>query len=187
MINKHYAGIFGALVIAVVFSAPGNAQQGVEAKLQICGSCHGAEGRPISPGIPIIWGQTEYFLTKQLHDYISGDRESPIMSSLAKALTQPELRPAAKYFSAKQWPAKTAQASAPATPEGIALCQICHQQGFVGGDVFIRGKALGARLAPPVGPRNCWASAATSGQSRFLLNTVASHICQLVKSPNSLG
>ncbi|HEY7298731.1 MAG TPA: c-type cytochrome [Xanthobacteraceae bacterium] len=133
MINKHYAGIVGALVIAAALSAPGNAQQGVEAKLQICSSCHGAEGRPISPGIPIIWGQTEYFLTKQLHDYISGDRESPIMSSLAKTLTQPELRPAAKYFSAKPWPAKTSQAAAPAAPEGIALCQICHQQGFVGG------------------------------------------------------
>ena len=133
MINKHFAGIFGALVIAAALTVPGNAQQGVEAKLQICSSCHGADGRPISPGIPIIWGQTEYFLTKQLHDYISGDRESPIMASLAKTLTQPELRPAAKYFNQKPWPAKTAQTAAPAEPEGMALCQICHQQGFVGG------------------------------------------------------
>jgi cytochrome c553 len=133
MINKQFAGIFGALAISAALSAPGNAQQAVEAKLQICSTCHGANGQPISPGIPIIWGQTEYFLTKQLHDYISGDRDSPIMSPLAKTLTQPELRPAAKYFSAKTWPAKTAQTAAPAAPEGIALCQICHQQGFIGG------------------------------------------------------
>jgi cytochrome c553 len=133
MINKQFAGIFGALVISAALSAPGNAQQDVEAKLGICSTCHGANGQPISPGIPIIWGQTEYFLTKQLHDYISGDRESPLMSPLAKTLTQPELRPAAKYFSAKAWPAKTAQTAAPAAPDGIALCQICHQQGFVGG------------------------------------------------------
>src|ERR1700757_1200883 len=131
MTNKHFAGIFGAVVIAAALSAPGSAQQGVEAKLQICSSCHGAEGRPISPGIPIIWGQTEYFLTKQLHDYISGDRESPIMASLAKTLAQAELRPAAKYFNAKQWPAKTAPAAAAPAPEGMALCQICHQPGFV--------------------------------------------------------
>ena len=73
MINKQLAGILGALVISAALSAPGNAQQDVEAKLQVCSACHGANGQPISPGIPIIWGQTEYFLTKQLHDYISGE------------------------------------------------------------------------------------------------------------------
>src|SRR5947199_8722489 len=71
MINKHFTGILGAAVMTAALSAPGNAQQDVEAKLQVCSACHGANGQPISPGIPIIWGQTEYFLTKQLHDYIS--------------------------------------------------------------------------------------------------------------------
>ena len=133
MINKQLAGILGALVISAALSAPGKAQQDVEAKLQVCSACHGANGQPISPGIPIIWGQTEYFLTKQLHDYISGDRESPIMAPLARTLTQAELRPAAKYFNAKMWPAKSAPAAAAPAPEGMALCQICHQPGFVGG------------------------------------------------------
>ena len=81
-------------------------------------------------------GQTEYFLVKQLHDYKSGDRENLVMASFAKRLTQAELRPAAAYLSKKSWPAQPIQpvsAVVKAPPDGIAVCQICHQQGFVGG------------------------------------------------------
>ena len=54
------------------------------------------------------------------------------MASMAKRLTQAELRPAAQYFSKKQWPARATPAAAVSAPNGIAVCQICHQPGFVG-------------------------------------------------------
>src|SRR5215467_10892207 len=112
MINRHLPTIFGALVIVAALGAPAGAAEGIEAKLQICSSCHGENGQPIDATIPNIWGQTEYFLVKQLHDYRAGDRDNLIMASMAKRLTQAELRPAAQFFSKKTWPARTT----PATP-----------------------------------------------------------------------
>jgi cytochrome c553 len=133
MINNHFPAIFGALVISAMLAAPTNAADDIEAKLKVCGACHGENGQPINATTPIIWGQTEYFLVKQLHDYKSGDRESPLMEPFAKTLTQADLRPAARYFASKSWPAKRTAVAVTSPPEGMTVCQICHQQGFVGG------------------------------------------------------
>jgi cytochrome c553 len=133
MINNHFPTIFGTLVILAALAAPANAAEGIDAKLQVCGSCHGENGQPIDATIPIIWGQTEYFIVKQLHDYKSGDRENLVMASFAKRLTQADLRPAARYFASKSWPARPASAASTSPPDGITVCQICHQPNFVGG------------------------------------------------------
>ena len=135
MIRKHLPALFGTLALAAVLGAPAGAEgiEGIEDKLKVCSSCHGENGKPIDPTIPTIWGQTEYFLVKQLHDYKSGDRENLVMASFAKRLTQADLRPAAAWLSKKTWPARETPAAAATAPEGIAVCQICHQQNFVGG------------------------------------------------------
>jgi cytochrome c553 len=131
--SKNYIRFLGALIALAGLYGTANAQGGVEAKLQVCSSCHGVDGQPINPTIPTIWGQTEYFLVKQLHDYKTGDRENQIMAAFAKSLTQEELRPAAAYFSKKTWPTRSTPAASVPAPEGMAVCQICHQQNFVGG------------------------------------------------------
>jgi cytochrome c553 len=133
MINHHLPAIFGSLVILAVLGAPAGAAEGIEEKLQVCSTCHGENGQPIDATIPIIWGQTEYFLVKQLHDYKSGDRENLVMASFAKRFTQAELRPAAAYLSKKSWPARATPAAAASPLDGIAVCQICHQPNFAGG------------------------------------------------------
>jgi cytochrome c553 len=132
MINNHLPAIFGTLVIVAALAAPARAE-GIEDKLQICSTCHGENGQPIDATIPTIWGQTEYFLVKQLHDYKSGDRENLVMASFAKRLTQADLRPAAAYLSKKPWPVRTTPVAAVAAPDGITVCQICHQPNFAGG------------------------------------------------------
>jgi cytochrome c553 len=132
MTRHHLPALFATLVITAAVCAPAGAD-GIEDKLQICASCHGQDGKPIDATIPTIWGQTEYFLVKQLHDYKSGDRENLVMASFAKRLTQAELRPAAAYLSGKTWPARQTPAASVPPPDGIAVCQICHQQNFVGG------------------------------------------------------
>ena len=133
MLNHRLPTVFGTLVIVAALGAPAGAAEGIESKLQICSTCHGENGQPIDATIPIIWGQTEYFLVKQLHDYKSADRENLVMASFAKRLTQAELRPAAQYFSKKSWPARSAPVAAVPAPDGIAVCQICHQPNFAGG------------------------------------------------------
>jgi cytochrome c553 len=39
-------------------TAPANAADEFEAKLQTCNACHGQNGQPVDKSIPIIWGQT---------------------------------------------------------------------------------------------------------------------------------
>lgn len=136
MINNRLPTIFRAMLIsAAALAAPANAADDIEAKLQVCSSCHGANGVPTDPKtIPIIWGQTQVFLVKQLHDYRAGDRDNPTMAAMAKFLSQEELRPAAAYFEKKTWPSRQGAApAAVAEPKGIEVCQACHQKGFVGG------------------------------------------------------
>lgn len=135
MINNRFPMTVRALLLfAAALVAPANAADDLEAKLQVCSSCHGASGVPSDPKtMPIIWGQTQVFLVKQLHDYRAGDRDNPIMAAMAKTLSQEELRPAAAYFEKKMWPAKQGTSTPLPAPNGIAVCQACHQQGFVGG------------------------------------------------------
>ncbi len=122
--------------------------------MQVCSGCHGQNGVPADPKTtPIIWGQQENYLYKELHDYHSGARDNPIMSPLAKGFSLDDLRKVAAYFAAKTWPARSAAdtsaapatagtssaaAAAPSTasmkpPPSAAMCKACHGQNFEGG------------------------------------------------------
>jgi|SRR5579862_1161049 len=134
MVDDRFPKFIGALVVfAAALAGPAAAQNAVESKLQVCGACHGQDGQPINVNTPIIWGQLTNFLVKQLHDYRAGDRDNPIMKGMAQTLTQEDLRPAAMYFTAKTWPAKKTTAAPGPMPDGMQVCQACHQPGFVGG------------------------------------------------------
>lgn len=134
MDNHHIPIIFGALILlAAPLAAPTKGAEPIEGKLQVCGTCHGENGESINATTPIIWGQQEYFIVKQLHDYKSQDRDSKIMAPMAEMLTQQEFRPAAAYFARKSWPARHAAVAVTSPPNGMERCQICHQPNFAGG------------------------------------------------------
>ncbi len=128
--------IVGAAVGFVFTAVSAYAADDIEAKAQACSVCHGQNGVPIDPKtIPIIWGQQQSYLMKQLRDYRNGERNNPIMTPLAKGLAEEDLRKLAAYFAAKTWPAQPAAAAAAAgaPPNGIAQCAKCHQPNFEGG------------------------------------------------------
>jgi cytochrome c553 len=134
MFAASFSKIFWAGVCFVLAAVPAYAADDIEAKAEACAACHGQNGVPTDPKIvPIIWGQQQSYLVKQLHDYRSGDRDDPIMSPIAKELAQDDLRKIAAYFAAKRWPAQTAAAANPSPPHGISQCQPCHQPNFEGG------------------------------------------------------
>ena len=134
MFKRFFSTIFGAGVGFAVTVVPAYATDDIEAKAQVCAACHGQNGVPTDPKtIPIIWGQQQSYLVKQLHDYRSGDRDNPIMSPIAKSLAQEDLRKIAAYFAAKGWPTQRAAAASASPPNGIAQCQPCHQPNFEGG------------------------------------------------------
>jgi cytochrome c553 len=134
MFARLFLAIFGAAISLTAAAAPASAADDIEAKAQACAACHGQNGVPIDPKtVPIIWGQQQAYLVKQLHDYRSGDRDNAIMSPIAKGLAQQDLRKIAAYFAAKSWPAQNAAPAPAPPPKGIAQCQPCHQQKFEGG------------------------------------------------------
>ena len=133
--------VFGVLAALTVLAAPARAaeaapdptvQREFGAKLLVCNVCHGDRGIPKSANIPIIWGQQENYLLKQLHDFEGGDRNVEVMAWMAKTLTPAEQAPTAGNFAKKDWPARTGNAAATAAPRGVAVCQACHAQNFLG-------------------------------------------------------
>jgi cytochrome c553 len=134
MFTRLLSTIFGVGIGFAAAVAPAYAADDIEAKAQTCAACHGQNGVPADPKtMPIIWGQQQSYLMKQLHDYRSGDRDNPIMSTIAKGLAQDDLRKLAAYFASKTWPAQQAAAAPASPPNGIAQCQPCHQPNFEGG------------------------------------------------------
>jgi cytochrome c553 len=133
--------ILGALAAWAMLAGPAQAAEGaadagtnreLSAKLLVCEACHGPNGMSKAAIIPNITGQREDYILKQLHDFRSGERNVEIMKWMSESLTEPERAVAAAYFSKKGWPAKATPAAATAAPRGIAVCQACHQQNFMG-------------------------------------------------------
>ena len=141
MINNHFPTVFAALVVLAALTASANAAEQIAstgerefgAKMLVCNTCHGARGVPHNPTIPVIWGQQENYLTKQLHDFQSGDRNFEAMAWMTSNLSQSEMASAAAYFTKKSWPAQSAGAASASPPAMAAVCQVCHQQNLVGG------------------------------------------------------
>ena len=148
MFNNHFPTVFAALVVVAALTAPANAAEQTAAvsrgiaptgerefgaKMLVCNTCHGAKGVPQNANIPVIWGQQENYLAKQLHDFQSGDRNFEAMAWMASTLSQSETASAAASFSNKSWPARSADAASTSPPALAAVCQVCHQQNFVGG------------------------------------------------------
>ena len=138
MVKGPLAIIFCA--IAALVALPAYGADDINARAQVCASCHGQNGKPVDNATPIIWGQQANYLYKDLHDYHSGARANPIMASIAKSFSLEDLRAMADYFAAKTWPTAAAKAAAKTPPASVAMCKACHGQNFEGG-------APGPRLA----------------------------------------
>jgi cytochrome c553 len=134
MRTRFCSAIFGIGIGLVVAFPPAQAADEIEAKAQPCAACHGDKGAPADPKtMPVIWGQQQSYLMKQLRDFRSGERKSAIMSPIAMGLAEGDLRRIAAYFAAKTWPARHGSAKPLSPPKAVAQCRACHQPNFEGG------------------------------------------------------
>lgn len=129
-----------ALALAAV-ALPAKAQSApppeIAAKVELCASCHGADGKPVLEGAPIIWGQQMFYLLTQLRDYRAGRRANETMSPVAAELSDEETKALAEFFSAQPWPAVSFAASEEQTAAAestitSAQCPQCHLATFRG-------------------------------------------------------
>jgi cytochrome c553 len=90
------------LVLLLVSQMP--AKAGVEDSAAICAGCHGEEGVPTDKKFPVIWGQNQEYLLKQLGDFKSGARKNEMMTDIAAALDDQTMLDLSTYFAAKRSP-----------------------------------------------------------------------------------
>jgi cytochrome c553 len=103
----------------------------------VCTTCHGENGMPAEPDIPILWGQEFYYLYVQLKDYKAGRRENDIMQGMVADLSKEQMQALAQYFAEKPWPRTSfsvgdAERSEGETALGSGQCSQCHLGGYNG-------------------------------------------------------
>ncbi len=121
--------------------------------VHVCSSCHGFEGRSISPTFPRLAGQQEQYIEAQLHAFRDHTRADPhahtYMWGMAARLTDSDIKGLATYFSSRQ--------PVPGTPgdptlmaagkaifdngiesRSVPACQVCHGDKGQGADAVPR-------------------------------------------------
>ena len=81
----------------IKFVKAGNAQRGQELA-KTCAGCHGEKGISTTANYPSLASQLPSYLFKQLQDYKSDDRQDPIMSGIAKSLSDQDMADLAAWF-----------------------------------------------------------------------------------------
>ncbi|WP_300238730.1 c-type cytochrome [Pseudomonas sp.] len=121
-------------------------QGGTQPGATACLACHGADAMGLAPaGFPRLAGLPAGYLAKQLHDFRSGARSSPVMQPLAKALSEDEITAVTGTLAAMPGPKTQAigrSQAASGVGERLALrgawerqvpeCVSCHGPGGVG-------------------------------------------------------
>lgn len=103
----------------------------------VCAACHTADASRGAPANPILKGQHPEYLAKQLQEFKSGKRASPIMKPIATALSEEDIRNVTAFYASKPPSNGTAKNKATITlgekiyRAGIAdrqvpACAACH-------------------------------------------------------------
>ena len=89
---------FSALLLCTSASAAGDPRMGKQ-KSVTCTACHGANGISNNPLWPNLKGQKQQYLVKQLKAFRSGQRNDPVMSPMARPLSDADIENLAAYYS----------------------------------------------------------------------------------------
>jgi len=76
--------------------------KGQEKSTQVCGACHTADGSRGLPANPILQGQHAEYLVKQLTEFKAGKRANAIMTGMASALSDEDMKNVAAFYASKQ-------------------------------------------------------------------------------------
>lgn len=103
----------------------------------VCAACHTPDGNSVISLNPKLAGQHAAYLEKQLTEFKSGARANPVMTGMAAALSDGDIKNLAAYFSAK--PLALAQAKTNGVGSlgekiyrggiaatGVPACAACH-------------------------------------------------------------
>jgi cytochrome c553 len=157
-----------ALILAAALSVPAFAADAAPAPAkgdskaaeaivnQVCAGCHGVDGNSPSPSNPSLAGQGADYLNKQLANFKSGERKSPVMAGMVASLSPADMKNLAAYFSEKQAKPGTSKDKEKALlgqkiyrggvqGSGVPACASCH--GATGKGIPIQFPSLAGQHA----------------------------------------
>jgi cytochrome c553 len=129
------------VVVAAVaaLAAPGaQAQTYAERFAAVCAACHGAQGVSAQPLTPSLAGQPAFYAITQLFLFRDGRRDNPLMTAVAKGMSDDDLRGFSELIGGLPAAAPTAAPDPARAARGAALaqrlhCAGCHGADFAGG------------------------------------------------------
>ncbi|GAA0582121.1 c-type cytochrome [Rhizomicrobium electricum] len=98
-----YTELAGLAVMAFATSmvgsvaAPPNPRAGQHLATN-CAACHGSDGMSVDTSIPNLAGQHYVYLVQQLTAFKNGGRVSPLMTELARPLTEQQIADISAYY-----------------------------------------------------------------------------------------
>lgn len=107
MVMAAVIGLMAASGVNAETGAKADPAKGQQIVNTVCVACHGADGNSPLAVNPKLASQHPEYLNKQLTNFKSGERKSPIMSGMVAALTPEDMKNLAAYF-ASQKPAPAA-------------------------------------------------------------------------------
>jgi cytochrome c553 len=140
--NRFIATLVALISITSVHAA-GDPAKGQAIVGKVCAACHGFDGNSFLAANPSLAGQHEEYLLKQLTEFKSGARNSPIMAPMVANLTADDMRNLAAYYASqtpKQMGAKDKDLVAQGrklyrggnAANGVAACAGCHSPNGAG-------------------------------------------------------
>lgn len=129
------------LIVLITFTPALSAQDKPDAAAAspslVCATCHGADGNSVSPQFPTLAGQHASYSEKQLRDFKSGARKSPIMQPIAAQLSDEQIKKWADFYAQQKRAPQTARDASLAAAgarlyrggnasEGVPACAGCH-------------------------------------------------------------
>jgi cytochrome c553 len=130
--------VLGGLQVASAAEPPaaGSAEKG-QAKAAPCVACHGVNGNSANPVWPSLAGQHESYIKRQLSAFKNDVRVDPLMTPMAKPLSDEDMADLGAFFSSQK-PTATLEAEPSKVAlgqrlyrggdqkTGIAACAACH-------------------------------------------------------------
>jgi cytochrome c553 len=130
-------GILSSLETSLLFA------QSLDARLQGCGTCHGADGNSVIPNIPSLAGQPRVFLENQMVVIREGLRDIPAMKGQLDGVNDATIIAMAKFYASQAVKNSPAPRNQALLEKGQwiskeALCGTCHLPNYVGRDQIPR-------------------------------------------------
>jgi cytochrome c553 len=125
------------LFLATSAQAAGDPAKATTIANQVCAACHGADGNSMIPLYPKLAGQHPEYITKQLKNFKSGERNTAIMAGMVATLTPEDMDNLGAYFATQAAKGGTAKSNGKGSVGekiykggipgvGVPACASCH-------------------------------------------------------------